>query len=1295
MEKTARYGFSIAAAPGMGRSTVQIVVECDHRYSYAHTYNNVELGAANFTFEAPLTGEEAAAYWHPQDHPGLWSDWERGLLRRMEVKIFTPTPLPGALECLYAARPSEEGEPVRLAWATPLANPVPLGNRFELAFDLAEWHGNPFDNQAFPVVLEVTPPGGTPLRISPFLYQNFEAEGGLGEETIIPHGPKHFLVRYRPRQSGDHAYRLLLRDTEETERTLTSGTLIVTEGTPPDFLRVSTRSPRYFEHADGRFFYAIGWNLPYPVDRPYGQNYMPYLPDGNTLAFKRKLIDDLADAGGNFARFWLSDWWNGLEWSRDVGTYPGLGRYNLRNAWINDQILEHCERRGIYLQFESLNHVRLSRDYGWPQHPYNRLNGGFLQRPRKFWTDPGTETYSRRRLAYIMARYADSPAVHSFNVMSEPDIVAGNMWPAVRNWLLAQLDTIRRLDIYGHITGNQLCMPNRDPGFFREDPVELVSTNAYTSIGGLPDEQIDAIRVFAERYSPIGKPVLIAEAVGHWAGDPGWKMRRDTLGALWAGVASGLAGTPLSWWWNFQYGEDIGRGGPRVVADFMRDEDLILADDTELGGWRHRSVTATSREGNLRALMSGNQVRRFLFAYNFDTLSRTRRDPSTCDDNRIEFGDLRPGAYHAEYWDLRHGRTKLTQRLEVGSDGVAELMPPAFREGWAIKIFPVDPAAPEHGTPPQESPPPPVAARTDTTGVRADWSWRLRPLVPIHAPHAAEHVVIEARIALPDALRQQIPSVTAAGGEVVPFFWEFLEDGTGWRILCRPPPSGFLTVTAQPPEAGHGRIEGKIPLRGLLVTVARNRSAPLRTFEDFEELFGRLNERRSTHVPNIDQLENPLGDNQDFLAVYQGPLLAPVDGDYIFATNSDDGSFVRVNGVLVTSRPGPNNMEVLNRPAENLWSSRGSTFLSQGLHWVEYYHQQGGGASLARLGWQPPRPDTEEFRLLGVPGDQPQTPAFEVVPAWALDGRMPSAVEILRDGKPLLTLLPTLGLELRRPRVTIPVIRWVGPDGTEQIRHMDREGRHGLPVGRGLVPVWAWNPYNRPFSMEWDVLAPREEGAVLRTMLYDIELPLSLHTRGRSAGTRTHARRAWETWPLSDADAGAAWEIRLEGVTLLSARLPAWHAKPSPPETRKRDCVVENLIEASLLRPDQPLAGKLAAALGIKTPPDGGTSGWRRADPWAGDPEVFARQLGDLPPRTGVILRFDQRTRLLGLTDRQLSARLHTIMQVVRDAGAEPVLVLNADIDLHHPATRTAAIAFHRLSRAFGAPFVDLRESTP
>ena len=1297
MEQTDRYRFKIPPISGAVRATIQIIVECDHRYSYAHTYEHVALRDGAFTFEAPLTGDAAAAYWSPIAHPGVWSDRERSGLRRMEVKVFASSAVPDSLVCHYTALPADDRHGIRLAWATPLANPIPLGKRFELAFELAGWHGNPFDSEALPVALEVTPPDGVEKRIAPFLYQQFEALGGMEDERIRPRGPKHFRVRYRPNRTGEHVYRLLLQAADGTEQALVTGTLIVTAGTPPDFLRVSPRSPRFFEHADGRFFYAIGWNLPYPVDEPYGQAYVPYLPDGHSLAFMRKLLDDLADAGGNFARFWLSDWWNGLEWNRETDTYSGLGRYNLKNAWINDQVLEHCEQRGIYLQFETLNHVRLQPNYGWPDHPYSRKNGGFLDQPSQFWTHPLTTAFSRRRLAYIMARYADAPSIHSFAVMSEPDIGSGSSWPAARLWILSQLRVIQELDPYGRITVNQICIPNRDTAFFLEEPVRFVSSNAYPGIGGLSEDQIAAIRGFADRYAGHGKPVMIAEAAGHWAGDPDYKMRRDTLGAIWSGVASGLAGMPLSWWWNFNYGEDLGTWY-RVVADFMQDEDLIEGDAPDYGGWRHREVSVTSRNGNLRALMVGNTVRRLIFAYNFDTLARTRGSHTHCDDNRIAFGGMRAGEYQAEYWDLHSGRTGHSEPLSIGQDGVATVYPPAFTEGWAIKI-----ASRNTNDLPRTTGDACAEAAGATEGAApaqpdrsSDWSWRIRPLVPIIAPEAMDRVVVEARIGLPEHLRHHVPRVTDPHGIPVPVFWESLEDGTGWHLIARAGTAPVLNVRAAVPDDNDRdeRLDAHSLPRGLLLTVAPNRSAPLMTVGDFEQRSAALPDRMQGHVRIIDQVENPLGDNHHFLSVYQGPLLAPVDGDYSFATNSDDGSFVKINGTVVAAWPGAHDMEVQGRPAVNRWEHRGIITLQRGLHWVEYLHQQDAGSTLARLGWQPPLPDAPGSPLIGQPVPMPDAPAFEVVPGWAMDGRMPCAVEVLRDGQLQLTLLPATGLELRRPRTSVPVIRWMTAD-REHYRYVGAEGRHWVPIDDARIPVWAWNAHYRSFSMEWEALVSFDGAPVLKTLLYDIELPLTVHVGDRSVGTRLHAMRAWETWPLEHADRSSPFLVALDTVPLLNGHLDSWLAAPRTPIPRPRRAALEHLIEANPLRPEIPLAGSRLASWWRGPVPATIMPDWLSADPWDGDAQVLVRQLDAIPPRSGILIRFDRRVLLQGLTDRQLTTRLHAVMLAIREAGAEPVLVLDSDIDIHHPAIQSVAVAFHRLSLAFGCPFIDKREHAP
>ncbi len=1302
LSRTAQYRFQLSPIPDTKHCTVQIVAECDHHFSYAHVYPDSDWSSAGFAFVAPLTGKEAAAYWKPIDHPGQWADWERCGLRRLQVKVFAKSTLRNHVELRYKAVPPIMSAVGNLLWTHTTADPVSLGERFELAFDLTGWDGNPFDYTVLPVTLEISPPDGRRQRILPFFHQNFEAISGPEPERIQPCGPKHFLARYRPGTTGAHSYRLLFRDAAGREHALHTGTFRVTEGTAPDFLRVSTRSPRFFEHADGRFFYAVGWNIPYPVDRPYGQEYTPYLPDTKSLTFNLKLLDDLADANGNFARFWMSYWWNGLEWNKDVDNYGGIGRYNLKNAWINDQILVHCEKRGIYLQLETLNHVSLNPEYGWPKHPYNVANGGFLDETRTFWQHPKTKALSRNHLTYVIARYADSPAIHSWNVMSEPDILGRDRWPLAKQYILSQLRLIRQLDPYGHITCNQLCMSDRDTSFFHEKEVQFVNANAYAGgIADLPDDQIEAIQSYAERYFNHGRPMLVAEYGGHYAGDPAFKMRRDTLGGLWSGMTAGLAGTPLSWWWNFNYGEDLGHWY-RVIADFMQGEDLIGEDTPDKGGWQKREVTCTSQSGNLRAQMAGNSSRRFLFLYNFDTLRRTRSVATRCAENRVMFGDLTPGNYVAEYWDLHTGRTALRAELSVGDDGRGELSPPEFTEGWAIKIRLPDSAtnqapaiAPQASRLPTTlSPPLPPPPRTATHETAADWSWRILPRTSIVFPAAAEQAVMDVRIGLPDVCRGRSPRITNADGQPVPCEWQFLGDGTGWRILVHATAAtGDVTVVADAADAALTPIPINENSWGLQVMVAPGTSPTLATAPLFAEQFLSRPEKRQARMDVINQMENPLGEARQFLAIYQGPLLAPADGDYVFASNSDDGSFVKVDGQVVVSSPGRHDMDVLNRPAENTWQHQGTLHLRQGVHWIEYFHQQNAGACLARLGWRPPQKKPKEMDLLAHPFPE-ETPAapIHMTPEWALDGRLPCAVEIQYKGQVACTLAPGIGLELRRPRTRIAVATRE-QSGTRQVEFFRGEGLQWMQAEDRQVPIWAWNAAYREFSLEWEARINRTNPPALQTLAYDIHLPLTVQIGSRPPATQAHAARRWITWPLSPTDQHTAFTISLGPVPLLRETLGSWPCLPDvwarvPP----KPVALERLVEVGLTKPVAPLAGSRLAPWWCGTAPKDLTPDWLRLDPWTDDPESLAKALGKATKGTGVLLRLDRRASLLGLRPEQLYQRLHALLHVIREAGAEPVLVLNPEIDLAIPAQQDLALAFHRLSNEFGCPLIDLRE---
>lgn len=100
----------------------------------------------------------------------------------------------------------------------------------------------------------------------------------------------------------------------------------------------------------------------------------------------------------------------------------------------------------------------------------------------------------------------------------------------------------------------------------------------------------------------------------------------------------------------------------------------------------------------------------------------------------------------------------------------------------------------------------------------------------------------------------------------------------------------------------------------------------------------------------INDPENPYGPNENYISIYRGIIYCPVEGTYAFGTDSDDSSFLLINGSIVVQWPAGHNP--LGR-----FDHFGLVPLSAGMHRIEYYHVQTGGASLARAGWRPPGAD--------------------------------------------------------------------------------------------------------------------------------------------------------------------------------------------------------------------------------------------------------------------------------------------------------------------------------------------------
>ena len=174
-------------------------------------------------------------------------------------------------------------------------------------------------------------------------------------------------------------------------------------------------------------------------------------------------LQRLVDGGANIVEIWMSSWNLALEWRSDWPGYRGLGRYNQVNAKRLDQILDFCETIGMRVNLVIYNHGMASHktDREWDNNPYNRFlhtstadgkgtaQAGILNKPSEMFTSQAAMDMQDRVRRYIIARYADSPAIYGWKLWSEQNLTAGSTSERLR-WHIQQATFGKKYDIYNH-----------------------------------------------------------------------------------------------------------------------------------------------------------------------------------------------------------------------------------------------------------------------------------------------------------------------------------------------------------------------------------------------------------------------------------------------------------------------------------------------------------------------------------------------------------------------------------------------------------------------------------------------------------------------------------------------------------------------------------------------------------------------------------------------------------------------------------------------------------------------------
>jgi hypothetical protein len=638
----------------------------------------LKLGPGKHRVSFALGAQEAL---EPKAHTAAWSPAQARLSHACGLYFWSNQASRATVTITARLKPKHAvaaSGPFRIADLS-CAERARTGQRWELRLRPDPFPANPHALDEFRLDLSVTRPDGVVERIPGFASLPMRHEDRGDIETLTADGPDRFTVRYRPRVPGTH--RLLLEACWGKRKHSCALPPLQVEGAAwDDYVRVDGADPRFVQ-AGGKFYWPVGLNL-HSVNDTRCRDWLgtKMTPDRGNFAYD-EFLDRYAAAGIDATEIWMSSWSFGLEWRDDWPGYHGQGRYSERNAWRLDQVLDTAWARGIRAILVIYNHGQggVGWDQEWQHNPYNVANGGWLTDPDAFLWDERTLRGQDALRRYIVARYADHPAIIGWKLWTEIDALNGKRF--LLEWHRQASDRWRELDVYGHpcTTGWSKTYKVVDRAIAGLPGIGFISTDAYHR-----GEQFAADIIGAGTSDPqqglhlLKKPVIVTEYVG--GGPPGIStyIDRELACSPWTALVSGNGGAPMTWWHEYVDQRNLWRTF-RAVRNFITNEDLRGADARPV----HLAAESHSTQ-----LWCGAWVRPGrILGYAFDTAwARKGAAADPIEGARITIGDGKPGPMRVEWWDPEKG-TVFSERTFEHAGGALSVDVPRFERHMAFKLW--------------------------------------------------------------------------------------------------------------------------------------------------------------------------------------------------------------------------------------------------------------------------------------------------------------------------------------------------------------------------------------------------------------------------------------------------------------------------------------------------------------------------------------------------------------------------------------------------------------------------------
>lgn len=430
---------------------------------------------------------------------------------------------------------------------------------------------NPYDYDQLDVIATITSPNNEIVKVPLFWFIDYKIEldtkykngpifvDGLpshnpdephGMENVKTVGEYHYRLRFTPKEEGNYKIVVTLTSNKTVIQTI-EDTIKVTKGVKPQgIIKVDETNNRAFTYEDGKTFIPNGVNMCWWTDG--ARKTTDY-----EVWFKEAVPNNV-----NMIRVWMATWGFCLHWGEKYNDYDD----RLDRAALLDKLFNLIDENNIVIMLTMLNHGQFSETNNaeWNSNPYNKKNGGILDRPQEFYSNAEAIRTYKNEVKYLMARYSYSYNVMCWELFNEIDWTwcqhhdqplpgLEHVAEDAKNWHQEIISVIKEFDPNKHMITTSYG--GHDGLAYSLEDISFTNPHDYHY------EQIHLKNVNTDLhvtqellYTKHNKPCLSSEIGNDWRSGMG-AAEKDPKGysirqALYSGFLGGGAGAAMQWWWD-------------------------------------------------------------------------------------------------------------------------------------------------------------------------------------------------------------------------------------------------------------------------------------------------------------------------------------------------------------------------------------------------------------------------------------------------------------------------------------------------------------------------------------------------------------------------------------------------------------------------------------------------------------------------------------------------------------------------------------------------------------------------